>query len=489
MMQQELFESSWPLVYHDMNNISCWNNNNQVEEYCMEFDDHQSLQVLPMMEDFPMELLEQVFEPQLSGEFEAIYGSLMEDESVGSLQYSSPSSSTSSSSSSPSIVDVTSVQPVLFLPEQDMEIENELGLFHLLKACGEAIEKEQSELKDVILRRIGDRVSPVGKALERVGFILSQQIDTKFIDYLIQESLKNSNPAFKAFCQFFPYVKFAQFTANSAILEATPDDVDTLHIVDFDMREGLQWSQAIEAASSRWKSLKLTSIRLAKEEEEADFEQTKRQLLDHASSYGLELKIQEIGIEDLVSEVKKGKKRGCGKEFLAFNIAVGMSHMRITRSRKLVMEFLNLAKDLLSSNKGIIVLSDGEPSENLKKSTNFTQFFDGHVLHYQALLDSIESTFPAHLSEARMTMETLFVAPFVSSSVWSQKWEEIREGFHLKAEFGLKEWRLSNESLMEAKEMVRDNNCYEIRSEGVNGNEASLNWKGVPLVRISAWTN
>ncbi|XP_030479747.1 protein NODULATION SIGNALING PATHWAY 2 [Cannabis sativa] len=457
MMQQELFESSWPLVYHDMNNNSCWNNNNQVEEYCMEFDDHQSLQVLPMMEDFPMELLEQVFEPQLSGEFEAIYGSLMEDESVGSLQYSSPSSSTSSSSSSPSIVDVTSVQPVLFLPEQDMKIENELGLFHLLKACGEAIEKEQSELKDVILRRIGDRVSPVGKALERVGFILSQQIDTKFIDYLIQESLKNSNPAFKAFCQIFPYVKFAQFTANSAILEATPDDVDTLHIVDFDMREGLQWSQAIEAASSRWKSLKLTSIRLAKEEEEVDFEQTKRQLLDHASSYGLELKIQQIGIEDLVSEVKKGKKRGCGKEFLAFNIAVGMSHMRITRSRKLVMEFLNLAKDLLSSNK--------------------------------ALLDSIESTFPAHLSEARMTMETLFVAPFVSSSVWSQKWEEIREGFHLKAEFGLKEWRLSNESLMEAKEMVSDNNCYEIRSEGVNGNEASLNWKGVPLVRISAWTN
>ncbi|XP_062094201.1 protein NODULATION SIGNALING PATHWAY 2-like [Humulus lupulus] len=539
-MQPELFEPSWPL-FHDMS--SSWNN--QVE-YCslsnMEYsqvggselyselfpqidchseissthfsstisgqsvqfpayDDHQdhdhdSLQVMPLMEDFPMDLLE-AFEPELSGKFEAIYGCLLE-ESVGSLHYSSPSSSMKSDSSS---MDVTSVQPVLILPEQDMEIENELGVFHLLRAYGEAIEKEQRALEEVILRCISDKVSPIGKPLERVGFILSQQIDSQCIDYLKQESLKNSNAAFKAFCQFFPYVKFAQFTANSAILEATPDDADTLHIVDFDMREGLQWSQMIEAAARGKKALKLTSIKLEEEEEEEEekeadsdplnfsFEETKRQLRDHAGSFGLELKIEEIRIEDLVSEVKKAKKRGGGREFLAFNCGVGMSHIRSTRSRKLVIDFLNVAKDLLSSNKGMIVLADGEPCENLKNSTSFSQFFDGHVVHYQALLDSMESTFPAHLSEARMTMETLFVAPFISSLAWSQRWEEIREGFHLKADSGLKDLRLSKESLMEAKEMVRENSFYEVRSEGLNGNEASLNWKGVPLVRVSAWTN
>ena len=463
------------------------------------------LHVMSMMEDLPMDL--EVFEPELSGEFEALYECL--EESVGSFpsqKFSveennlwSPGSSMKSEAST----DITSLQPALTLPGEDMVIENELSICHLLRADGEAMEKEQRELEEVILRCIGEKVSPLGKTWERLAFNLSQQVDNQCFDYLKQESLKNFEAAFKAFYQMFPYGKYAHFTANSAILEATPDDVESIHIVDFDMREGLQWSQMIEAAAKRRTTLKLTSIRW-EEEQETDsdplsycFEETKRQLLDHARAFEVKLKVEEMGIEDLVSEVKRTKKRGGGREFLAFNCTVGLPHMRSLRSRRLVMEFLKVAKDLLAansancrtSNRGIIVLADGDPCEKLKNCSTFSPFFDGHLMHYQALLESMEATFPVHLAEARITMECLFAAPYVSSLAWSQKWEEIKEGFHLGAGFGLEDWSLSKESLMEAKEMVGEDSSYKVRIEGLNGNEATLEWRGVPLVRVSAWTN
>ncbi|GMN40399.1 hypothetical protein TIFTF001_009624 [Ficus carica] len=464
---------------------------------------YDSLQGMSYMEDPPMDV--EGFQPDLSGEFESLYGFL--EESVGSFpshQFSveendlwSPSSSMKSEAST----DITSMHQVLILPGEDMEIDNELSISHLLRAYGEAMENKQRELEEVILRCISEKVSPLRKTLERIAFNLSQDIENQG-DYLKQESFKNFDAAFRAFYQIFPYGKFAHFTANSAILEATPNEAETIHIVDFDIGEGLQWSQMIEAVARRQKTLKLTSIR--HEEKEADaapsqwrFEETRKQLLSHARLFGLKLKVQEMGIEDFVSEAKGAKKMGGGREFMAFNCIVGLPHMRRVRSRKLVMEFLTIARDVLAnsaangraSNRGIIVLADGDPCEKLRSCSSFSPFFDGHLVHYQALLESIESNFPIHLVEARMTMECLFVAPYISSLAWFEKWREIKEGFHLDKALGLEDWSFSNENLMEAKEIVRGESSYGVRIEGLNGNEAALEWRGVPLVRVSAWTN
>lgn len=462
-----------------------------------------SLQGMSFMEDFPIDL--EGFQPDLCGEFESLYGSL--EESMGSFpsqQFSgeendlwSPSSSLKSEAS----MDIISTQKVLILPGEDMEIETEQSVSHLLRAYGEATENEQRELKEVILRCISEKVSPLRKTLERIAFNLSQDVDDQG-EYLKQESFKNFDAAFKAFYQSFPYGKFAHFTANSAILEAAPDDAETIHIVDFDIGEGLQWSQMIEATAWRQKTLKLTSIRWEEIEAESDplqwsFEETRKNLLGHARLFGLKLKVEEMGIDDLVSELNKAKKKGKGRKFLAFNCMVGLPHMRRVRNRRLVMEFLRVAKDHLlansvnskTHNKGIIVMADGDPSEKLKSCFSFSPFFDGHIAHYQALLESMESNFPIHLSEARMTMECLFVAPYISSLAWLQKWKEVKEGFHLGEALGLEDWSLSKESLIEAEEMVRNGSSYGVRIEGLNGNEASLEWRGVPLVRVSAWTS
>ena len=68
----------------------------------------------------------------------------------------------------------------------------------------------------------------------------------------------------------------------------------------------------IEAISSQHKTLKLTSMKW--EEEDSDyvpspwrFKATKRRLEDQARSSGLKLMVEEMAIENLVSEMKRMK--------------------------------------------------------------------------------------------------------------------------------------------------------------------------------------
>ncbi|KAF5953579.1 hypothetical protein HYC85_006435 [Camellia sinensis] len=409
-----------------------------------------------------------------SGEIGEMATSLESEETPFQLPFGGEDqwSLSQSSNSSVTSMDVALSQPSLILPTDDMEIDNSLGLVHLVQAYGEA----------------------TGEGSDRARR-----------NYLKQESSKNFHAAFKAFYQIFPYGKFAHFAANLAILEAIPPDVEIIHIVDFDIGEGTQWSSVIEAIGCQQREIRLTSIKWTKGDSNHDhtsgwrFDETKRRLLDHASYFGLTLKVEEMELHNLESEMKNMKKRGGRREWWAFNCMVGLPHMGRVRSRRQVMEFLKVAKEVLSiqtpncnsSTKGIMTFGDADGWEILKKASSFGSFLDGYVVHYQALLESMESTFPIQFGDARIALECLFVAPFVSSLSWIQRWHEREELCDFQKSYnGLEGWRVSKESLMEAKEMVREGvSPYGVVVEGDNNNEMILEWRGVPLVRVSFWRN
>ncbi|KAK9289848.1 hypothetical protein L1049_008008 [Liquidambar formosana] len=404
-------------------------------------------------------------------------------------------------------LDVSLIKPSLILPTEDMEIDNQQSLNHLAQAYRDAMEMEHTELAEVIMRRVGEKANPIGEIVERLLYYLFLPSD-KQADYLEQESARNFDAAFKAVYQIFPYGRFAHFRANSAIIEAMPHDAETIHIVDFDIVEGVQWSTIIEAIGQQQqqspafqqKALRFTSIKWR--EENCDrapsrwrFEDTKRRLFDHARSFGLKVKVEEMELQDLVAETKKMKKRGGRREWYAFNCMVGLPHMGRGRSRRHVMEFLRVAKELIAnsaygstSNRGIIILGDGDAYEKLKNCSGFGSFFDGCLVHYQTLLESMQWSFPIQLAEGRTTMECLFVAPYISSPAWTQKWEETKEVCKLQSGFGLEGWRVNHESLMEAQELVREGeSLYGVRIEGDSKNEMVLEWRGTPLVSVSTW--
>ncbi|CDP06443.1 unnamed protein product [Coffea canephora] len=372
-----------------------------------------------------------------------------------------------------------------FPPVNNMGTDTQLGLHHLLTAHGEAVGNGHQELAEVIVRRITERIDPLGEALERLAFNLFQSAENQGC-YLGQQSTKNFEAAFKAFYQWFPYGRFAHFTANSAILEAMPSDAETIHIVDFDMGEGIQWPPLMDSISRKGKSLRLTSI--ISGDSCWVFEETRQRLYDHARSLGLRLNVEEMALEDLVAEMKRTKKKGGAREWLAFNLMVALPHMGRRADRRRVVEFLTLAKDLLvysAGDKGIITIGDGEGGGNLQNCPEYSSFFNSHFTHYQALFESMECNFPVYLAEARIAMESLFLAPYVSSHSWFQHWQDARGSQPL---CGLDGRRMSRDCLIEAKEIVNEQKAsYKVNFQKENENEIVLEWRGIPLVRVSSW--
>ncbi|KAK1412435.1 hypothetical protein QVD17_33681 [Tagetes erecta] len=364
-----------------------------------------------------------------------------------------------------------------------METDTQTEIENLLTAHAEAMSLGQIELSKVIQKCVCQKASPVGPVLERLALNLFQCDENQEKDYIVQESLRNFKTAFRAFYEIFPYGRFAHFTANSTILESIPIHVTSIHIVDFDLCEGSQWPAVIEAIARIKKPLIITSIK-HDQDQNSQFEQKRWHLCNFARSFGLDLKVQEMDMSQMVKEMNERKP---GSEYMVFNCMVGLPHMGRTRKRTQVMDFLNLAKWVLVKNEGIITFGDGEEAESTENHIDFPSFFNKNLAHYKALYESIEWGFPNHLNEGRMAMETLFVWPFVNSKSWFQKWEEGRENTVYQKFLGLKGVQLSKESLNEQRELVKDGETPYGIGIGETGNEIVLKWKGIPLVRVSAW--
>ena len=156
------------------------------------------------------------------------------------------------------------------------------------------------------------------------------------------------------------------------------------------------------------------------------------------------------------------------------------------------MQFLRVAEELIntSGNRGIITFGDGGAFEKVKNNLNFWSFFYGHLVHYQILLESMESHFPTRFSEVRIAMEQLFLQPCISSLDWLQTWEEMKRGDHLEAETSLEGCQLSKNILMEIREVLRESEgSYQAKIEGQHDNELVLEYKGTQLLRFSTWKN
>ncbi|KAI6686963.1 hypothetical protein NL676_032876 [Syzygium grande] len=158
-----------------------------------------------------------------------------------------------------------SAEASIVLPSQEMEVDDQPSIFLLLQAYGEAKAAEQQVLAGEISRRLKEKCSPMGTTLERVAYYLIEASDGQG-DYL-RQSMKNLEAAFHAFYQIYPVGRFAHFTANSLILDAIPEDTNEMHIIDFDIGDGVQWPPLLEELVRQGKKeVRLTALRWMEED-------------------------------------------------------------------------------------------------------------------------------------------------------------------------------------------------------------------------------
>lgn len=390
----------------------------------------------------------------------------------------SPSPSLESSQST----QLLATEVAIDIPRKGTRLGNELSLVHLLRACGEAMgDGDKGALAKMIVQSINEKSNLQGSSIERVAYHMFKSKDD---EYLRQESIKNLVPALGLMYQTLMCGRFAHNAANAAILESMPDDVAVLHIVDFDIGEGIQWPALIEALSREGKTtVRLTAI-VGSSPSCWEFEETKKRLLDHAKEYGLKLYMEEKGIEDLAEEMRRKRKKnrsGGGRDWLVFNCMAALPHMG---RRRRTVEFLKVAEEILGDYDGILSFGDGEAGEETRKCSSFESYYEKLVKHYEALIEALEWSLPKGsttiIEEGRMGMECLFLAPLMNPSAWLEEWKEGGD-----YERVLEGRKVSFESLTEAKVMVEEReNGYSVR---MRENEMVLRWKETALVRVSTF--
>ena len=134
--------------------------------------------------------------------------------------------------------------------------ENGLNLITLLLECAVAISVDNLGEAHRMLLELTQMASPYGpSSAERVVAYFSKAMGSRVINSwlgicspLINH--KSVHSAFQVFNNVSPFIKFAHFTSNQAILEAFQRR-DSVHIIDLDIMQGLQWPALFHILATR----------------------------------------------------------------------------------------------------------------------------------------------------------------------------------------------------------------------------------------------
>ncbi|CAI9114602.1 OLC1v1015359C1 [Oldenlandia corymbosa var. corymbosa] len=390
-----------------------------------------------------------------------------------------------------------------------------LRLVHLLMAAAEALTgaNKSRELARVILVRLKQLVSPTqGTNMERLAAYFAEALQglldgggapahgkNMFTNHGPPFHTKDDHhtdaiAAFQLLQDMSPYVKFGHFTANQAILEAVAHD-RRVHIVDFDIMEGIQWASLMQSLVSRNNDgpstphLRITAVSRGTGNGRRSFgtvQETGRRLTAFAASIGQPFSFHQCRL-DADETFRPSALKLVRGEALIFNCMLHLPHFAY-RASDSVASFLSGAKTL---NPRLITLV--EEAAGPVEDEGFVGKFMDSLHHYSAIYDSLEAGFPMQ-ERARALVERVFLGPKIAGSVariYRARGEEESSGGswgEWLGEMGFQPNSISFANHCQAKLLLGlFNDGYRV--EELANNKLVLGWKSRRLLSASVWTS
>nr|UHT46044.1 GAI-like DGLLA protein [Phoenix dactylifera] len=141
---------------------------------------------------------------------------------------------------------------------EEEEEDSAIRLVHLLMSCADAVQRGDSGLAGTItkeMRVVLTRVN-TGFGIGKVAGYFVDALCRRIYSFSSSSTVSVAGSAaeheilYHHFYEACPYLKFAHFMANQAILEAF-DGYDRVHVIDFNLMDGLQWPALIQALALR----------------------------------------------------------------------------------------------------------------------------------------------------------------------------------------------------------------------------------------------
>jgi hypothetical protein len=363
----------------------------------------------------------------------------------GACCYSNGPSSTTTTNPGTPVYDADTQQQGEDYPEKV------LHLLHLLMAAAEALSgpHKSRELARVILVRLKEMVSHTGATNAAASNM--ERLAAHFTDAL-QGLLDGSHPvgrhagaasshqqkhhhhhstcdvltAFQMLQDMSPYMKFGHFTANQAILEAVSGE-RRVHVVDYDVAEGVQWASLMQAMVSRPDGaapphLRITALSRSGGEGPRAVQEVGRCLAAFAASIGQPFSFGQCRL-DSEERFRPATVRMVKGETLVANCVLNQATATktIRRSTGSVASFLAGMATLRFQVVTVVEEDQGDAEKDDEEGGDptaggFVARFMEELHRYSAVWDSLEAGFPTQ-SRLRGLVERVILAPNIAGAV------------------------------------------------------------------------
>ncbi|OIW02669.1 hypothetical protein TanjilG_29445 [Lupinus angustifolius] len=360
-------------------------------------------------------------------------------------------------------------------------------LVQALMACAEEIQQGNMTIADTLVNQIGLLAASQGGAMRKVAYYFAQALAWRIYGFYPLQTLDCSSYSDVLQCHFYescPYLKFAHFTANQAILDAF-SAATTVHVIDFGINQGLQWPALMQALALRPggpPAFRLTGIGVTQPENADSIHQVGLKLAQLAQNVGVPFEFRGFvcnSLADLnpfVLEIRSG-------ESVAVN-SVFELHRLLARPGS-VEKVFNIIKEI---NPEIMTVVEQEANHN---GSVFLDRFTEALHYYSSLFDSLEGSFPGSSDSALMS--EMYLGRQICNVVAREGEERVERHETLSqwrvrmSSAGFEPVRLGSNAFRQARMLLAlfsGGDGYRVVE---NNGCLMLGWHTRPLIATSAW--
>ncbi|MQM16964.1 hypothetical protein Taro_049927 [Colocasia esculenta] len=392
----------------------------------------------------------------------------------------------------------------------------------LLITCADLISRGNLAAARHAVSLISASASPCGDAIDRLANVFSRALSIRVSRLaLVAASAAPASPppdpdalgsAYLLLNQVTPFIRFCHLTANQAILEAV-DGRRSVHILDFDTAQGVQWPPLLQAIAERWANpASRPSIRITGTGSDLDMlHRTGERLKSFAQTLGLRFQFFPLLLPStgILSSSSSSSAAITGVSSTGSSGFINLSAFQLHPGETLAVncvlflhkllrpddvgdgwrELRPFLRSLRAMNPAVVTVAEREASHN---SPPFLHRFTEALDHYAAMFESLEATLPAS-SQERLTVEQVWFGREVTDVVAGEG-EERRERHERFDRWERAMWSagfsnlpLSPFALSQAKLLLRIHYPLEGYQLQMMKDSLFLGWRGRPLFSVSSW--
>ncbi|KAG4983766.1 hypothetical protein JHK82_028606 [Glycine max] len=366
-----------------------------------------------------------------------------------------------------------------------VEEDSGIRLVHMLMTCADSVQRGDFSFAGSLIENMQGLLAHVNTNCG-IGKVAGYFIDA--LRRRISNTLPTSSSTYENdvlyhnYYEACPYLKFAHFTANQAILEAF-NGHDCVHVIDFNLMQGLQWPALIQALALRPGGpplLRLTGVGPPSAENRDNLREIGLRLAELARSVNVRFAFRGVAAWRL-EDVKPWMLQVSLNEAVAVNSIMQLH--RVTAVDAAVEEVLSWIRSL---NPKIVTVVEQEANHN---GEGFLERFTEALHYYSTVFDSLDACpvepDKAALAEMYLQREICNVV-CCEGPARLERHEPLAKWRDRLGKAGFRPLHLGFNAYKQASMLLT---LFSAEGFCVQENQGSLTlgWHSRPLIAASAW--